>query len=86
MEIDRSSAVPPYRQIAAILREQIQRGEYRPGQRLPGIIDLMQVYGVARLTARKALKVLIDEHIAQMSPGLGTYVTEPPVSSSPNDQ
>jgi GntR family transcriptional regulator len=73
-EIDRESLVPPYVQIAAILRGQVERGELAPGARLPSIADIVEVYGVARTTAGKALRLLIDQGVAQMSPGMGTYV------------
>jgi DNA-binding GntR family transcriptional regulator len=35
---------------------------------------LVQEEGVARLTARKALAVLVDEGYARRVPGLGTFV------------
>lgn len=73
-EIDRTSPVPPYRQIAAVLRRRIEDGEYGPGARLPSVVSLMQTFGVAHLTAQKALRVLVDAGIAEMSPGMGTYV------------
>jgi len=73
-EIDKDSPVPPYRQVAAVLRGRIESGELAPGQRLPSIADLVQVYGIARTTAAKALRVLIDDGLAEVSPGMGTYV------------
>jgi DNA-binding GntR family transcriptional regulator len=63
--IDRDSDVPPYRQIADRLREQIRAGELAPRSRLPSIERLVQEEGVARLTARKALAVLVDEGYAR---------------------
>jgi GntR family transcriptional regulator len=74
--VDHESNVPPYRQVAAILRARIQSGELAPRQRLPSIADLVQEYGIARTTASKALKVLVDERLAEMVPGWGTYVAE----------
>jgi GntR family transcriptional regulator len=74
-KIDEDSPVPPYRQVAALLREQIERGELPPGRRLPSIADLVQSYGIARTTAGKALRLLVDEGLAEVSPGMGTYVT-----------
>jgi DNA-binding GntR family transcriptional regulator len=42
---------------------------------LPSITaDLVQTYGIARTTAAKALRVLIEEGLAEVSPGMGTYV------------
>jgi GntR family transcriptional regulator len=65
---------PRYRQIAAELRSAIERGEYPPGTRLPGENALMQEYGVARMTARQALAVLINEGLAVSRKGAGVFV------------
>lgn len=75
--VDHGSPVAPYRQIAAILRGRITSGEYQPGQRLPSINDLMQTYGVAHLTANKALRLLVTDGLAELSPGMGFYVRSP---------
>lgn len=72
--IDHESAVPVYRQVAAILRGRVESGEYPPGRRLPSVRGLVQEFGVAELTARKALRVLVDEGTAEMTPGMGTFV------------
>jgi GntR family transcriptional regulator len=74
--VDHESNVPPYRQVAAILRARIESGDLEPRQRLPSIADLVQEYGIARTTAAKALKVLVDGGLAEMVPGWGTYVAE----------
>lgn len=74
--VDHDSNVPPYRQVAAFLRARIDSGELTPRQRLPSIAGLVQEYGIARTTASKALRVLIDEGLAEMVPGWGTYVAE----------
>lgn len=74
--VDHDSNVPPYKQVAAILREQIESGALGPRQRLPSIAGLVQEYGIARTTAAKALKVLVDEGLAEVVPGWGTYVTQ----------
>ena len=75
-KIDEDSPVPPYRQVAGFLRGQIERGELPPGRRLPSIADLVQTYGIARDTAGKALRFLVDEGLAEVSQGMGTYVRE----------
>lgn len=74
MSIDPDGELAPYLQLAAILRVQIQSGELAPGARLPSIIDLSESYGVARTTAHKALRVLVDEQLAVVSKGRGMYV------------
>lgn len=74
--IDRDSQVPPYRQIAGELIARIGRGEYRAGQRLPGIYDLVGATGVNRSTALKALQLLAEDGYAELSVGLGYFVVE----------
>jgi len=54
----------------------IESGAVGPHQRLPSIADLVQEYGIARTTAAKALKVLVDEGLAEVVPGWGTYVAD----------
>jgi GntR family transcriptional regulator len=75
--VDREGPVPPYRQIAAVLRERIESGELAPGDRLPSITALMQTYGVARVTVTKAVRVLIEAGYAETVPGWGTYAKRP---------
>lgn len=75
--IDYDSAVPASRQVAAWLKEDIEAGVYRPGQRLPSIAGLVQEYGIARDTALKAQRVLIAEGLAENSPGMGLFVRTP---------
>src|SRR6266702_4761307 len=65
---------PRYRRIASDLRSAIEQGEYPPGSRLPGENTLMQDYGVARMTARQALAVLIGEGLAISRKGAGVFV------------
>jgi DNA-binding GntR family transcriptional regulator len=72
--VDHDSNVPPYLQVAAILRERIETGELAPRSRLPSIAALVQEYGIARTTASKALRLLVTEGLAEMVPGWGTYV------------
>jgi len=75
-EIDRASATPPYRQVAGHLVAGIRSGAWQPGDRLPGIADLVQAAGIARLTAAKALRLVAEQGWAELSPGMGYYVPE----------
>lgn len=72
--IDPYAPVPPYRQIAAILRRRIQAGEFAPGSRIPTESELVETYEVARTTARRAVAVLRDEGLVITVPQRGTYV------------
>lgn len=73
-EINRRGAVPPHRQIAAWLRGRIEAGDFRPNEDpLPSEKDLVDLFGVARDTARRAVQVLRDEGLAVTVPQRGTY-------------
>ena len=74
-QINPRGALPPYRQIAAWLRSRIEAGEFRPGEDpLPSEKDLVNLFGVARDTARRAVEALRDEGLVETIPQRGTYV------------
>jgi GntR family transcriptional regulator len=75
-EIDPRGTVPPYQQVAAWLREQIETGALRPGQVIPSEKDLMDSTGLARITVRKAVRVLREEGLVVTVPQRGSYVTK----------
>ncbi|MER5509329.1 GntR family transcriptional regulator [Streptomyces sp. NPDC002766] len=63
-------------QIAEALKAAIERGDdgFRPGDRLPGENTLAAQYGVASLTARRALKILSTEGLVESKKGAGARV------------
>lgn len=73
---------PLYRQIAELLREKIEKGEYRFGQFIPSERELSAKYGVNRLTLRKAIALLVNEGLLIPKPGKGTYVNRPKIDSA----
>ncbi|MEU3341826.1 GntR family transcriptional regulator [Streptomyces sp. NPDC006668] len=61
-------------QIADDLKAAIERGDFEPGDRLPGENALASQYGVAGLTARQALKNLATEGLVEIKKGAGARV------------
>jgi DNA-binding transcriptional regulator YhcF (GntR family) len=61
MEIDSSSDRPVYKQLADMVRTQIENGEFAPGQRLPAQKDYMQEHYLSRMTVDRAMHVLRAE-------------------------
>ena len=57
-ELDHGSDTPVCIQLARILRDQIKSGELHQRRRIPSENDLVQTYGIARDTARKAVRTL----------------------------
>jgi GntR family transcriptional regulator len=76
-EIDYRAELPPHRQIAAWVLARIASGELRPGQAIDSEKDLMDTFGVARTTARRAIAYLRETGAVRTVPGRGSYVTEP---------
>ena len=72
--IDPLGPLPPYRQIAAILRRRIESGQYPPDTRIPTESELVETFEVARTTARRAIAVLREEGLIYTVPQRGSYV------------
>ena len=73
-EIDRAAFEPAYSQLVSILRRKISSGEYRAGDRLPSEAELCNQYHVSSITARRAIKILVEEDIAETRQGQGTFL------------
>lgn len=78
--VDRQiSGLPLYVQIAEALLEQIESGEFAPGDRLPTERALSERLSVNRMTVRNALHVLEMQGLIIRRQGAGTYVAEPKI-------
>ena len=76
MTIRRGAADYLYVQLAAIIRARIASGDLASGAKLPTLVELAAEYDVAEMTARKALRVLVDEGLIETRPGRGGFVRE----------
>lgn len=72
--------IPLYQQLKQRLRDEIERGGYKPGDQLPAEPELIRSYGVSRITVRQALGELEAEGMVVRRHGKGTYVAERRVS------
>jgi DNA-binding transcriptional regulator YhcF (GntR family) len=59
--IDPAADRAVYKQLADLIRTQIQNGEFRPGQRLPAQKDYIQEHWLSRATVDRAMNVLRHE-------------------------
>jgi DNA-binding GntR family transcriptional regulator len=75
-EIDYRAELPPHRQIAAWILARIGSGDLQPGQPVPSEKELMDLFGVARTTARRAIGWLRDQGAIRTVAGRGSYVAE----------
>jgi GntR family transcriptional regulator len=81
--IDRQDKLPLYEQIERNLRQLILDGVLQPGQAVPPEWDLADLYGVSRLTVRRALDELVRQDWLSRRHGVGTFVSRPVVASIP---
>lgn len=66
-----------YTKVAHHLRDQIQGGELRPGDRLPSFRDLRRQHHVAQCTIDKAYAVLEGEGLIARTERSGVFVAQP---------
>jgi GntR family transcriptional repressor for pyruvate dehydrogenase complex len=65
-------------QVVAHVRSLIERGELRPGDRLPAERDLATQIGVSRPTVRAGLRALAAMGVVRSRHGSGTYIPDGP--------
>jgi GntR family transcriptional regulator len=66
---------PLHVSISEQLRHQIEAGEYQSGDRLPSEHQIMETFGVSRITARQAVANLVSQGLAIAYRGKGVFVT-----------
>lgn len=67
---------PRHEQVSDWLRERIASGEFQPNDRLPSESQLVEQFGVSRITVRRALQTLEHEHLIYRRQGLGSFVQD----------
>lgn len=73
-QIDPSSPVALYEQVAASVRTAIAEGELQPGERLPAAKDVAAMLDVNMHTVLRAYQVLRDERQLDIRRGRGAVV------------
>ena len=76
-QIDPSSRLPIYRQLAQQIRQSVARGRLQPGARLPSVRDLSRWLVVNPNTIARVYTELEREGILNTRPGLGVFVAQP---------
>jgi GntR family transcriptional regulator len=75
--IDPSADRAVFRQLADLLREQIESGALGPGDPLPSELRLVQEHGISRTTVRQAIAQLRTEGLVSVERPRGTFVRIP---------
>ena len=79
VELDRSSPVPLYYQLAQAIEAAIHDGELAPGDRFENELALAKRLTLSRPTTRRAIQELVDKGLLVRKRGVGTQVVQNPV-------
>jgi DNA-binding GntR family transcriptional regulator len=78
MEVSRLDPRPFYVQAADDLASKIESGQYGPEDKLPSELQVMQTYGISRLTARAVFAELRRRRLIVTIKARGSYVLPAP--------
>lgn len=77
-----SEAQPLYARVKEHILDNIRSGAWEAGRRVPSENELVESFGISRMTANRALRELTAEGFLNRVPGVGTFVKETPALSS----
>jgi GntR family transcriptional regulator len=77
LHVDRASPLPLHVQVKQALKDQIVGGAWKPGDLIPGDLELCSELGVSRTTVRQALAELARDGWVVRERGRGTFVAPP---------
>jgi GntR family transcriptional regulator len=80
--VDHSSPLPYYVQVKESLRDSIERGDWKPGDQIPGEAELCTFFRVSRTVVRQALLELAYEGLIVRARGKGTFVAEAKITEN----
>jgi len=73
---------PLYQQVKNYIESRIGSGEWQPNTRVPSEQELVDILGVSRMTANRAMRELTAEGSLVRVQGVGTFVAEPKSQSA----
>ena len=79
-KLQAESSSPLYHQLMTRITDDIEKGNYPVGSRIPPEHELEETYQVSRVTVRRALAELTREGLLERKQGKGTFVSVPRIS------
>jgi GntR family transcriptional regulator len=80
--LDQIPGIPLYIQIREKIRQDIVKGIFVPGQKIPSEEQLAKNFGVSRMTVRQGLAELLAEGLLHKQQGVGTFVSHVRISAN----
>ena len=84
-QLDKDLPVPLYHQLQGVLKAEIESGRWRPGQQIPTESQLVEDFGVSKITVRQALQGLVDLGYIRREHGRGTFVSKRKFDEGPRE-
>ncbi|TQS09221.1 winged helix-turn-helix transcriptional regulator [Microbispora hainanensis] len=66
-----------------MIKARIASGEYKPGERIPSLVALIEEFGIANATGQKVMRALRADGLIHTEPGMGSFVTAPEEHDKP---
>jgi GntR family transcriptional regulator len=70
--------IPRWVQVYEDIKIKIETGELAPGDQVPSVLRLQQIYGIATATGQKVHRALRKDGLIRTEPGMGSFVVHPP--------
>ena len=67
------ASAPPFVRVKHFLRQGLAQGQWLPGSLMPSETELMQQFGVSRMTVNRAIRELQAEGLVTRTQGVGTF-------------
>ncbi|HTT11554.1 MAG TPA: histidine utilization repressor [Burkholderiaceae bacterium] len=71
-----SAPAAPYSRVKSFLKGELERGRWRPGELMPSEAELVQQFGVSRMTVNRALREMQSEGLVDRVQGVGTFAAQ----------
>lgn len=79
--LDRTIPLPLYQKVKDHILDQVRRGQLKHGVKIPSEAELVERFGVSRMTVHRALRELSAAGVVDRVQGLGTFVSAPPAQT-----
>ncbi|MGL4230347.1 MAG: histidine utilization repressor [Casimicrobium sp.] len=66
----------PFEEVKFFLKQGLEKGTWRPGEKMPSEPELIGRFGMARMTVNRALKELQAEGLIERRQGVGTFAAQ----------
>ena len=74
--LNKLTPITLWEQLYKVIKNDIEAGKYKPGDKIPTEFELKDIYNVSRVTVRSAIQQLVNEDILIKKTGKGTFVKE----------